>query len=131
MSLMMIVNISYCQYPKTKVINGEQIVMVTKKQADDINTTFLRFTTIIDSQKTELSKPPKIDTVVVVKDDTAVSYWKTFYEAKVKECYDINRGLSDWFEQVNKTAMFFDTCSYKELKKRYRELEKIRKTRYD
>ena len=119
---------SYCQYPKSKIIDGEQIVLVTKKQADDINLSFLRYNAIIDSQKLELSKLPRIDTFYIVKEDTTTT---AYYKAQVRECYDINRGLSKWFEETNKTAMFFDTCSYKEYKKRYKQLKEIRKNRYN
>ena len=49
--LILLSNLSYCQYPKTKVIDGQQIVMLTKAQADDINAKFVKFITIIDSQK--------------------------------------------------------------------------------
>jgi len=127
-SLLILALTSYCQYPQTRTINGQQIVLVTKEQADNINTQFLRYNAIIDSQKLELSKK---DTVYITKPDTSLLSWKLAYEAKIKECYEINRGLSKWFEETNKTAMFFDTCNYKEYKKRYKELQKIRKTRYD
>lgn len=124
-------NLSYCQYPKTKVIDGEKIVMLTKAQADDINLKFIKFNSIIDSQKNELLKPVKVDTVVIIKDDTAVTLCKTYYQAKLKECYDINRGLSKWFEETNKTAMFLDTCNYRTFRRKYKELKKIRKNRYN
>ena len=105
--------------------------MLTKAQADDINLKFIKFNSIIDSQKNELLKPVKIDTVVIIKDDTAVTLCKTYYQAKLKECYDINRGLSKWFEETNKTAMFLDTCNYRRFRKKYKELKKIRKNRYN
>ena len=127
----MLTNLSYCQYPKTKVIDGQQIVMLTKAQADDINLKFVKFITIIDSQKKELIKPPKVDIVIIFQDDTAVSMCKAYYQGKLKECYDINRGLSEWFEETNKTAMFLDTCNYRRFRKKYKELEKIRKNRYN
>lgn len=124
-------NLSYCQYPKTKVIDGQQIVMLTKAQADDINAKFVKFITIIDSQKKELLKPVIVDTVVVIQPDTAVAMCKTYYEGRLKECYDINRGLSKWFEETNKTAMFLDTCNYRTFRRKYKELKKIRKNRYN
>ena len=128
MSLLILALTSYCQYPQTRTINGQQIVLVTKEQVDNINIQFLRYNAIIDSQKKELSKPPIIDTIIVVKEDTTIS---ARYKAQIRECYDINRGLSKWFEETNKTAMFFDTCSYKEYKKRYKQLKEIRKNRYN
>jgi hypothetical protein len=124
-------NLSYCQYPKTKVIDGEKIVMLTKVQADDINLKFVKFRSIIDSQKIELSKPVKIDTVVIIKDDTDVTKWKTYYKGKLKECYDANIGLTKWYKETQKTAMFLDTCNYRRFRKKYKELEKIRKNRYN
>lgn len=119
---MILTHLSYCQYPKTKIIDGEQIVLVTKKQADDINLRFITFNNTIDSQKKEINR-----LAAIKLDTTTISYYKT----KLNECYEINRGLSKWFEETNRTAMFFDTCTYKEYKKRYKELQKIRKTRYD
>jgi hypothetical protein len=127
-SLLILALTSYCQYPQTRTINGQQIVLVTKEQADNINIQFLRYNVVIDSQKKELSKPPIINTIIVVKEDTTIS---ARYKTQIRECYDINRGLSKWFEETNKTAMFFDTCSYKEYKKRYKQLKEIRKNRYN
>jgi len=77
-------NLSYCQYPKTKVIDGQKIVMLTKAQSDDINVKFIKFNSIIDSQRNELLKPIKIDTVVIIKDDTDVTKWKAYYKGKLK-----------------------------------------------
>jgi hypothetical protein len=127
-SLLTLALTSYCQYPQTRTINGQQIVLVTKEQADNINIQFIRYNVVIDSQKKELSKPPIINTIIVVKEDTTIS---ARYKTQIRECYDINRGLSKWFEETNKTAMFFDTCSYKEYKKRYKQLKEIRKNRYN
>ena len=127
-SLLILALTSYCQYPQTRTINGQQIVLVTKEQADNINIQFIRYNVVIDSQKKELSKPPIINTIIVVKEDTTIS---ARYKTQIRECYDINRGLSKWFEETNKTAMFFDTCSYKEYKKRYKQLKEIRKNRYN
>ena len=122
LGLMILTHLSYCQYPKTKIIDGEQIVLVTKKQADDINLRFITFNNTIDSQKKEINR-----LAAIKLDTTTISYYKT----KLNECYEINRGLSKWFEETNRTAMFFDTCSYKEYKKRYKQLKEIRKNRYN
>jgi len=61
--------------------------MLTKTQADDINNKFVKFITIIDSQKKELLKPVIVDTVVVIQEDTAVGMCKAYYEGRLKECY--------------------------------------------
>ena len=105
--------------------------MLTKIQADDINAKFVKFIAIIDSQKKELLKPVILDTVVIIQDDTAVTMCKAYYQGKLKECYDINRSLSKWFEETNKTAMFLDTCNYRTFRRKYKELKKIRKNRYN
>lgn len=35
--------ISYCQYPETKTIDGQDVVIMTVEQADDINSLFVMY----------------------------------------------------------------------------------------
>lgn len=41
-------------YPKTKIINGDTVVLLLKSQADDINTKFFNYNEKINNQKTQI-----------------------------------------------------------------------------
>lgn len=41
-------------YPKTKVINGDTVVLLLKSQADDINTKFYNYNEKINTQKAKI-----------------------------------------------------------------------------
>ena len=61
MMVLMLAGQTYCQYPKTKVINGDTIVLLLKKQADEINKNF-------NIQVVKTSKPlTKLDNIKTLK----------------------------------------------------------------
>ena len=41
-------------YPKTKIINGDTVVLLLKAQADDINTKFYNYNETINNQKVKI-----------------------------------------------------------------------------
>ena len=41
-------------YPKTKIINGDTVVLLLKSQADDINTKFYNYNEKINTQKNQI-----------------------------------------------------------------------------
>ena len=41
-------------YPKTKIINGDTVVLLLKAQADDINTKFFNYNEKINNQKAQI-----------------------------------------------------------------------------
>ena len=41
-------------YPKTKIINGDTVVLLLKAQADDINTKFFNYNETINNQKAKI-----------------------------------------------------------------------------
>lgn len=41
-------------YPKTKIINGDTVVLLLKAQADDINTKFYNYNETINNQKAKI-----------------------------------------------------------------------------
>lgn len=55
--LMMLVSVlSFCQYPTTKVINGEPVVIMTLKQGQDINYKFKQLGSEIKDLENEVRK---------------------------------------------------------------------------
>lgn len=57
MMLMMLVSVlSFCQYPTTKVINGEPVVIMTLKQGQDINYKFKQLGSEIKDLENEVRK---------------------------------------------------------------------------
>ncbi len=103
---------TYCQYPKTKVINGDTVVVLLKKQADEINNNFIYYNQTIDSQKnvlkiTQSSFDSLLNRFSLVNCDTT---------DKMREIYSINERLVNYINEHNKLFRFFDTCTRKELK---------------
>lgn len=111
LSLILLPTLTYSQYPKTKIINNDTVVILSKSQADDINAKFLYYTKTLDSQA------------------RLINYYKDT-PARLRDCYNVNRGLTEYFVQTNNLQLYFDTCTRKQLKKRYKELKKIRENKY-
>jgi hypothetical protein len=103
---LMLAGQTYCQYPKTRVINGDTIVLLEKKQADDINNRFLIFQNIIDSQKNLLSK--KVDTPLNLSD-----------------CYETNRKLYAYYKDAERLAFYFTCYTKREFIKKYKVIKKL------
>jgi len=104
MALMLVLP-TYCQYPKTKVINGDTVVVLLKKQADEINNRFLVLENVIDSQKNALSK--KVDTPLNIVD-----------------CYEMNRKLYAYYKDAEKLAFYFTCYTKREFIKKYKVIKK-------
>jgi Asp-tRNA(Asn)/Glu-tRNA(Gln) amidotransferase B subunit len=103
---------TYCQYPKTKVINGDTIVLLLKKQADEINNNFVNYNKTIDSQLLVISlTQSKFDSLFnrfsLINCDTT---------QRMREIYDVNERLINTLNANNKLFRFFDTCTRRELK---------------
>ena len=54
--MMLLVSLSSLSqsYPKTKIINGDTVVLLLKAQADDINTKFFNYNETINNQKAKI-----------------------------------------------------------------------------
>ena len=111
MALMLVVQ-TYSQYPKTKVINGDTIVLLLKKQADEINENFVSYNKTIDSQKIALkSTQSKFDSLF-----NKFSLMNCDTTTRMREVYDINERLMRYILDDKNLFKFFDTCTNKELK---------------
>ena len=111
MALMLVLP-TYCQYPKTKVINGDTIVLLLKKQADEINNNFLYYNQLIDSQKVAIkTSQSSFDSLLnrfsLINCDTS---------DRMREVYNTNERLIGYINEHNKLFRFFDTCTRRELK---------------
>jgi Asp-tRNA(Asn)/Glu-tRNA(Gln) amidotransferase B subunit len=103
---------TYCQYPKTKVINGDTIVLLLKKQADEINNNFVNYNKTIDSQLLVISlTQSKFDSLF-----NRFSLMNCDTTQRMREIYDVNERLINTLNANNKLFRFFDTCTRRELK---------------
>lgn len=112
MMALMLVLPTYCQYPKTKVINGDTIVLLLKKQADEINNNFIYYNQLIDSQKVAIkTSQSSFDSLLnrfsLINCDTT---------NRMRELYNTNERLIGYINEHNKLFKFFDTCTRRELK---------------
>lgn len=112
MMVLMLAGRTYCQYPKTKVINGDTIVLLLKKQADEINNNFVNYNKIIDSQLLVISSiQSKFDSLF-----NRFSLMNCDTTQRMREIYEVNERLVNTLKENNKLFRFFDTCTRRELK---------------
>ena len=114
MVALMWVTHSYCQYPKTKVINGDTVVVLLKKQADDSNTQF------VDYQKTIADKQSSFDSLLKVNDSLIVKLSeKVNVDTLVKQINylnEVNEKVIDNLTKQKNTINFLGTCTRREAK---------------
>ena len=88
-------------YPKTKIINGDTVVLLLKSQADDINTKFNNYNEKIDSQKA------KIDSLFLlskVGNKAVIDSLKERLEIAItanNQLFGYNEGLRKAFEDMS------------------------------
>ena len=88
-------------YPKTKIINGDTVVLLLKAQADDINTKFFNYNEKINNQKA------KIDSLVLsnkVGNKALVDSLKEKLEIAImanNQLFGYNEGLRKAFEDIS------------------------------
>lgn len=112
MMVLMLAGQTYCQYPKTKVINGDTIVLLLKKQADEINQNFIYYNKTIDSQLLVVSSTQsKFDSLM-----KKFSLLNCDTTQRMREVYEVNERLINTLNANNKLFRFFDTCTRRELK---------------
>lgn len=106
--------LSFCQYPKTKVINGDTVVVLLKKQADDINTQF------VDYQKAITEKQASFDSLIKVNDSLIVKLSeKVNVDTLVKQINylnEVNEKVIDNLTKQKNTINFLGTCTRREAK---------------
>ncbi len=88
-------------YPKTKIINGDTVVLLLKSQADDINTKFNNYNETINTQKV------KIDSLFLlskVGNKTVIDSLKERLEIAItanNQLFGYNEGLRKAFEDMS------------------------------
>ena len=88
-------------YPKTKIINGDTVVLLLKAQADDINTKFYNYNETINNQKV------KIDSLFLlskVGNKAVIDSLKEKLEIAItanNQLFGYNEGLRKAFEDMS------------------------------
>jgi hypothetical protein len=88
-------------YPKTKIINGDTVVLLLKSQADDINTKFNNYNETINTQKA------KIDSLFLlskVGNKALIDSLKEKLEIAItanNQLFGYNEGLRKAFEDMS------------------------------
>jgi hypothetical protein len=88
-------------YPKTKIINGDTVVLLLKSQADDINTKFYNYNEKINTQKA------KIDSLFLlskVGNKAVIDSLKEKLEIAImanNQLFGYNEGLKKAFEDMS------------------------------
>ena len=91
-------------YPKTKIINGDTVVLLLKSQADDINTKFFNYNETINNQKN------KIDSLFLlskVGNKAVIDSLKERLEIAItanNQLFGYNEGLRKAFEDISNSV---------------------------
>lgn len=101
--MMLLVSLSSLSqsYPKTKIINGDTVVLLLKSQADDINTKFFNYNEKINNQKN------KIDSLFLlskVGNKAVIDSLKERLEIAIianNQLFGYNEGLRKAFEDMS------------------------------
>ena len=101
--MMLLVSLSSLSqsYPKTKIINGDTVVLLLKAQADDINTKFYNYNETINNQKA------KIDSLFLlskVGNKALIDSLKERLEIAItanNQLFGYNEGLRKAFEDMS------------------------------
>ncbi len=88
-------------YPKTKIINGDTVVLLLKSQADDINTKFYNYNEKINTQKNQIDslflfiKASESDKVDSLKEQLSIAITAN------NQLFGYNEGLKKAFEDMS------------------------------
>ena len=88
-------------YPKTKIINGDTVVLLLKSQADDINTKFYNYNEKINTQKNQIDslflfiKASQSNKVDSLKEQLSIAITAN------NQLFGYNEGLKKAFEDMS------------------------------
>ena len=88
-------------YPKTKIINGDTVVLLLKSQADDINTKFYNYNEKINIQKNQIDslflfiKTSESDKIDSLKEQLSIAITAN------NQLFGYNEGLRKAFEDMS------------------------------
>ena len=108
--LIPVANLCYCQYPITKKIGEDTVVIMTLKQGEQINKTFNKFGQDLNLTKDSLKiKRAQYDslfnTISLVKDSFYDWKWKYTENKKIYEAYNINQAKIEKLHSVSKLIL--------------------------
>ena len=110
MLLIPVANLCFCQYPITKKIGEDTVVIMTLKQGEQINKTFNKFGQDLSLTKDSLKiKRAEYDslfnTISLVKDSFYDWKWKYTENKRIYEAYNINQGKIEKLHSVSKLIL--------------------------
>jgi hypothetical protein len=88
-------------YPKTKIINGDTVVLLLKSQADDINTKFYNYNEKINIQKNQIDslflfiKTSESDKIDSLREQLSIAITAN------NQLFGYNEGLKKAFEDMS------------------------------
>jgi hypothetical protein len=88
-------------YPKTKIINGDTVVLLLKSQADDINTKFYNYNEKINTQKNQIDslflfiKASESDKIDSLREQLSIAITAN------NQLFGYNEGLRKAFEDMS------------------------------
>ena len=108
--LIPVTNLCYCQYPITKKIGEDTVVIMTLKQGEQINKTFNKFGQDLSLTKDSLKiKRAQYDslfnTISLVKDSFYDWKWKYTENKRIYEAYNINQAKIEKLHSVSKLIL--------------------------
>ena len=108
--LIQVANLSYCQYPITKKIGEDTVVIMTLKQGEQINKTFNKFGQDLSLTKDSLKiKRAQYDslfnTISLVKDSFYDWKWKYTENKRIYEAYNDNQRKIEKLHSASKLIL--------------------------
>ncbi len=108
--LIPVANLCFCQYPITKKIGEDTVVIMTLKQGEQINKTFNKFGQDLSLTKDSLKiKRAQYDslfnTISLVKDSFYDWKWKYKENKRIYEAYNINQAKIEKLHSVSKLIL--------------------------
>ena len=85
--MILVVSLSYCQYPIIKKIGNDSLILITLKQGDDINQYFIKYQKKIDSLKDTIKINNSIKDSLffeLIKTEKTKDDYKSRYEERLK-----------------------------------------------
>lgn len=100
----------FCQYPITKKIGEDTVVIMTLKQGEQINKTFNKYgqdlSLVKDSLKIkQIQYDSLFNTISLVKDSFYSWKWKYTENKRIYEAYNINQGKIERLHAASKLIL--------------------------
>jgi hypothetical protein len=108
--LIPVTNLCFCQYPITKKIGEDTVVIMTLNQGEQINKTFNKYSQdlglIKDSLKIKrIQYDSLFNTISLVKDSFYSWKWKYTENKRIYEAYNLNQGKIERLHAASKLIL--------------------------